>query len=313
VSTPTENINGDKGNGTGVRIHPSRVVEFIGNDLPDWRLSQMGGVWGDSVLQTVDDVLKDFGLTVGGIANMINDAKMDVIKIPDFSKNIANDAYANRLLTRFRYANMSKSTINSLLLDKDEEWQRITTNFGGVPQVLQTLLPIVAGAGGIPVSRLVGQAPAKGLGNSTSGGESDLRNYYDEVTSKQKTVLAPALTMLDQVIVRSALGDFDPSIYYEWTPLYQPDPKELADIAFVKAQATNLDVQMALINEDALRAARINQLIEDGTYPGLDDAIEEHGAEPPEPTPEELAAHTALMNKSQQPAPTKQPQPGADE
>jgi hypothetical protein len=107
--------------------------------------------------------------------------------------------------------------------------------------------------------------------------------------------------------VRSALGTYDPSIYYEWTPLYQPDPKELADIAFSKAQATNLDVQMALINEDALRAARINQLIEDGTYPGLDDAVDEFGAEPPEPTPEELAAYTAMMQGNSSPSSTQPP------
>jgi len=75
--------------GSGVMIHPSRVIEFAGNELPDWRLIPMGGGWGDSVLQTVDEALKDVGLIVGGMANMVNDAKMDVVKIPDFSSQIA--------------------------------------------------------------------------------------------------------------------------------------------------------------------------------------------------------------------------------
>lgn len=45
--------------GPAVLIHPSRVIELAGNPLPDWRLAPMGGGWGDSVLQTVDEVLRD--------------------------------------------------------------------------------------------------------------------------------------------------------------------------------------------------------------------------------------------------------------
>jgi phage-related protein (TIGR01555 family) len=300
VSTPIEGMDLARTPNLGqVQVHPSRVIEFSGNELPDWRLAPLGGGWGDSVLQSMDEMLKDWGLTIGGIANMVNDGKMDVVKIPQLSEKLTTSKHLGKLIERFTLANQAKSSINTLLLDKEEDWDRVQTNFSGLPNLINALMPIIAGAGGIPVSRLMGQAPGKGLSHATSGGESDLRNYYDDVTSKQKTVYSPAMATLDQVLVRSALGKSDPSIYYDWTPLYQPDPKELADIAFVKAQATNLDVQMGLINEDALRKARVNQLIEDGTYPGLDEAIDEFGMEPPQPTPEEIAAHAALMGKSQ--------------
>ena len=81
----------------------------------------------------------------------------------------------------------------------------------------------------------------------------------------------------------SALGKFDPNIDYEWNPLWQSDDATKADIAVKKAQATYQDVQTGLINEDALRRARINQLIQDDWYPGLDDAIDEFGEAPEEP------------------------------
>jgi uncharacterized protein len=55
-----------------IRIHPSRIIEFIGNEMPDWRLIPMGGSWGDSILQTVDDSLRDFAMIVGGLAGLIN-------------------------------------------------------------------------------------------------------------------------------------------------------------------------------------------------------------------------------------------------
>lgn len=265
-----------------VLIHPSRVIELAGNELPDWRLAPMGGGWGDSVLQTVDEVLKDFGLTVGGIANMINDAKMDVVKVPDFSKNISTQEYATKLATRFQTANLQKSVLNALVLDKEEEWSRIQTSFAALPDIMREYMTLAAGAGGIPVSRLMGQSPGRGL-NTTSGGDTDIKNYYDSMASAQKTTLTPAMEPLDQCLIRSATGKYDKNIWYEWNPLYTQDPKDVAAIQLTKAQTTSQYVTMGLINEDALRQGVVNQLLEDGPYAGLEDAIEEYGSKPDVP------------------------------
>lgn len=268
-----------------VQIHPSRVIELAGNALPDWRLAPMGGGWGDSVLQTVDDTLRSVGLVFGGVAAMINDAKMDVVKIPDMTLNMSNEGYKEQLMNRFALANQSKSIISALLLDKEEEWQRINTNFGGLPMVIHEYITLVSGAAGIPVTRLFGQAQGRGLsGGSTGGaGDSDLRNYYDDCAAKQKTTISPTMSNLDQIVLRSALGEFDPNVYYDWTPLYETSAEDKAKIAYQKAQTTQIYVNSNIINEDALRAGIINQLNEDGVYPGLDDAIEEFGDEPEQP------------------------------
>jgi phage-related protein (TIGR01555 family) len=272
--------------GSGAMIHPSRVIEFAGAELPDWRLIPMGGGWGDSVLQTVDETLKDIGLIVGGMANMVNDAKMDVIKIPNFSQNIATTEYANRLLARFAYANQSKSTVNSILLDKEEEWQRIQSNFGGLPNLLHEFFTVVAGAADMPLGRLMSSSSGRAMsggGAATGGGEADLRGYYDRITSKQKTDYSPRMAPLDEVLVRSATGTYDNSIYYDWNPLWQITDAEKAKIALDKVSAMKIEIEMGLLNEDALRKAWANQLIEDGTYAGLEDAIDEFGEEPEEP------------------------------
>lgn len=267
-----------------VQIHPSRVIEFIGNELPDWRLIPMGGNWGDSILQTIEEVIRDIGLMTGGAANMVNDAKMDVIKIPGFTKNITTDEYSNRLLKRFMIANTSKSSINSILLDADEEWNRIQTSFGGLPDLLREFFTVVAGAADIPVSKLVGASPGRGLAaQGSSGGEQDEKGYYDRVASKQETVYRPAMEPLDEVLIRSALGARDPNIEYVWNPLWQMSEDEKAKVDAQKAATTQIYVNLGILNEDALRQSVVNQLIEDQVYPGLEDAIEEFGAEPAVP------------------------------
>ena len=264
-----------------VRVHPSRVIEFAGNELPDWRLAPLGGGWGDSVLQTVEEAVKDFGLTVGGIAAMVNDAKLDVVKVADLARHFSKTDYANKLTARFTAANTMKSLLSVLLLDKDEEWERVTTSFGGLPDVLQRMLMVACAAGGVPMSRLTGQQQGRGLAQQgSSGGEVDLRNYYDRCVSYQKTAITPNLQLLDEVIVRSALGKYDDDIHYNWNPLWQTSDTEKADNAQKKATAVKTYVDAGIFNEDAVRQAVANMITEDGLWPGWEDAIEEHGLEP---------------------------------
>lgn len=285
-----------------VLIHPSRVIEFAGNELPDWRLAPMGGGWGDSVLQTIEDSLTDFAMIRAGTAGMINDAKMDVVKVPDLTQKLSTREKEQTMIKRFLAANMAKSSINTLLLDKEEEWDRIQTSFGGTADMIRVAMTIACAAGGVPESRVMGNAPSRGLaGAGSSGGEVDIRNYYDDIASQQRSVYKPALYALDRCLVQSALGKYDPSIDYEWVPLYHPTPAEKAQVAFQKAQTTQIYVAAGLINEDALRAAVISQLTEDAIYPGLDAAIDEYGAEPdePPPPPEPAAPPPGMIPKGQ--------------
>ncbi len=293
-----EITNVDTEQDVGVRIHPSRVIPFVGAEIPDMRLDQ--NIWGDSVLQAVDDAIKATGHVVGGIASMVVDAKLDVINVPGLTKMLADPVAGPKFLTRFQVANQAKSTINALLLDEKETWNRRQTSFGSLPDLMQQYLTLSAGAARIPVSILLGGAKGKGLGGSEGGGETDIRNYYDGISSEQKNETSPTMSPLDEVLIRAATGSNDETIHYDWRPLWQKSDAEKAEEAAKKATTTKAYVDMGLINQDVLRRASVNQLIEDMTYPGIEDAIEEFGEEPDEPevTEEDVAAHIGMMQKS---------------
>jgi uncharacterized protein len=256
-----------------VRLHPSRVVRFIGLAPPDAITS--GVQWGDSVLQPINDTVKMCGLVAGSLATLISELKVDIIKVPDMTEIVSTAEGTNKLQTRFATANAMKSVINTVVLDSTEEWQRVQANLAGVPEVIATYLQIASGAADIPAGRFLG-LPHRGL-NVT--GEADFRNYYDHLAGLQNTVLTPAMTVLDEVIIRSALGSRPPEIYYEWASLWQLSDGDKADIALKKAQAYQVDVNAGQIPAVALANGRVNQLIEDGTYPGLQKALEDAAAE----------------------------------
>jgi uncharacterized protein len=266
-----------------VKVHPSRVIKLIGMDTADQMLSE---IWGDSVLQPVNDAVKMCGLVTGSLATLVAELKVDVIKIPELKSILSTQAGTTKMINRFSAANAAKSVINTIMIDGNEEWQRIQASLTGVPETLLTYMQIAAGAADIPATRFLGMSPT-GL-NAT--GESDIRNYYDRLAAEQETILTPTMTVLDEVLIRSALGDRPPEVWYEWNSLWQLSDAEKADIALKKAQAYQIDVMTAQLPTVALANARANQLIEDGVYPGLEkaleeaalegDTIEEHNAEP---------------------------------
>ena len=254
---------------TAIKVHPTRVLRFLGKPLPSLRTQD--AQWSDSILQAAYDAIVGASQSLSGIAALIQEAKIDVVKIPGLMHNIGTADYRSRLTERFQMANTGKSIINTLILDKEEEWDRIQQTFNGLPDLMTLFLLIASGAADIPATRMLGQAPI-GL-NAT--GDSDLRNYYDNVGAQQKNVIEPILNRLDEVLIRSALGSRPDDIYYTWKPLWQMSAKEQADVAKVNAEVFQMDMNSGLFDPAVLKKVRTNQLIEEGTYPGLEDAMGE--------------------------------------
>jgi phage-related protein (TIGR01555 family) len=277
--------------GTQVRIHPSRVIPFIGAPIFD-RLTTAADPWGDSVLQVVYDAVQNAASSQQHIASLISEAKLDIIKVPGLSDALSTPEGTKTLTQRFTLANTLKSTINALLLEGDgqtgETWEQKTINFAQFPELMRLFLQVAAGAADIPVTRLLGQSPS-GL-NAT--GDGDIRNYYDNVASRQEVELRPVLAPLDEMLIRHALGSRPAEVHYAWSPLWQLDEVQKADIAAKKAATTKVYYDTGLIPLDALAKAAVNQLIEDSVYPGLEAAIAESPEEPGDSaqTAEERAA-----------------------
>ena len=251
-----------------VEIHPSRMVRLIGLDAPDPMRNQG---WGDPLMSMISDAVNAAGTVAGSVATLISEAKLDVIKIPGLTEIFSTSAGTNRLIKRFTEANVAKSVINGLVMDAEEEWQRIGVQFQGIPEVLQMYLQIASGAADIPMTRFLGMSP----GGLNATGDSDLVNYYDRIASDQELRLTPALEKLDKAVQRSALGKFDENIFYEWRPLWQMSEEQKATIAKQKADSAKVDADSGLVPFEALVQGRCNQLIEDGTYPGLEAALED--------------------------------------
>ncbi len=268
------------GDNAQLEIHPSRLVIFSSNPQPDIELAAATEMaWGDSVLLSVLEAIKQADGTVANIASLVFEAKVDVFRIPNFMASLKDEGYKTRLLERLTLAATAKGINGALLLDREEQYDTKSPSFANLPDILDRFLQIVSGAADIPATRLLGQSPA---GLNSTGEADDLRNYYDRISAMQVIEITPALYRIDECLIRSALGTPDPAIHYRWAPLWQMTDKERADIFKTKADAARAiagtgGASPSLMPIDALSDAPVNAFIEDGSLPGLEAAIDEYG------------------------------------
>lgn len=253
--------------GDSVRIHPSRVVPFIGVPRSDMHMRM--DPWGESAFERIHDAIRDATAGSQAIASMLEEAKLDVIKIPGLSENVTRPDYRAAVLARFGLAMATKSINNALIFDAEEEWEQKTLTFQGLPEIIEKLLQVVAGAADMPVTRLLGRSPA-GL-NAT--GRADLEGYYTMVRSRQETHLRPGIEALDIALIRSALGRKPREIFSEWRTLWSVAETDQAEIDSKRALAIEAYSRSGVFTPEALQAAAIAQLEEDSFLPNIGDAV----------------------------------------
>lgn len=292
------------GEGGQTNIHPSRVVRFSERRFTQQMTGDDG--WGDSIWLRLADSIQNSETGSQVLATLLTEAKIDIVQMPDLATNMSTERHEQALIRRFNIATQLKSVANTLLLDKDDQWNQKQVSFSNLPETVMTLLQVMCGAARMPMTKLLG-SQAKGLNN---GGDIDLKIYYDDISSEQEMELDPAMVGLNEMIVRSALGKYDDGIWHTWSPLYQMSEEEEAGVEEKYAKTAETLVNTGLFPPDALAEAVADRMINSGSWPALEMALKkskqkgeevERGARNYEPTEEELARQAEIERRSADP------------
>jgi phage-related protein (TIGR01555 family) len=183
--------------GRGVRVHVDRLLVF-GGELTGDREKAANAGWDYSILNCVYDILRDQGMTWASAAVLMQQASQSVYKVKDLTRILGSEQGEEELQKRFRMIEMSRSVARAICVDAEgEDLVTISPTFTGIPDLLQQFCNQLAAATRIPVTILMGQAPA-GL-NAT--GASDLRTWEGECVKWQIHVLKPRLERLVRVLL----------------------------------------------------------------------------------------------------------------
>src|SRR3989338_8794693 len=209
-------------------IHESRLLIFKGTRTSKRRRMQNNG-WSYSILQRLYDVMRQFNLSWQSTAHLMSDSAQAIFKLKGLHAQIAANKTAD-ILQRMELVDMSRSVARAVLLDaEDEDFKRDNYNFNGIPDLLDKFMLRLAAAARLPVSLLMGQAPA-GL-NAT--GDSDIRFFYDQVRAEQEHTLRPQLQRLVEILL-ACRGD-QSSFTITFPALWQDTEQEKTNLRKTQA------------------------------------------------------------------------------
>lgn len=218
----------DTASGALIKVHYSRVLRFIGDDLPYWE-AQAEQQWGASVIESIFDEIKKRDNVSWNIAQLTFMASLRVLKMQDLGQMLSalDPASQNELYRTIQAQNWLMSNMGMQVLDATDDMQSHQYTFGGISDVYQQFMMDIAGAARIPATKLFGRSPS-GM-NAT--GESDLQNYYDMIAQEQEGKLRPILNKVLPVLCMSVFGAVPDDLDFEFDPVSEPSDQERSDLA----------------------------------------------------------------------------------
>ena len=218
-----------------MRIHHSRCIRFDGLTLPYWQ-KQAENEWGLSVIEPMWDRMVAFDSVSAGAAQLVYKAHLRVVKFPGFREIVAlgGGPMYQGLLKTIQFIRSTQTNEGLTVLDGDDAFEANSYTFAGLSDMMIQFAQQVSGAADVPMTRMFGQSPA-GM-NAT--GESDMRNYYDGIKSKQEVRLRRAIKLLLDITHRSLWGKPLPDGFnFTFKPLWQMTEEAKSGVASQTVQS----------------------------------------------------------------------------
>lgn len=216
--------------GANILVHETRLVRFWGTRIDPITTRRLAG-WSYSVLQRPYDVIRMFASGFQAAGQLMYDAGQGVFKVTGLAQQMTGPN-KNAILQRFANLDMQRWAGRILLVDKDgEDFDRKPVQISGVSDLLEHFEMRLAAAARMPVTLLMGRAPA-GL---DATGESDMRQWYDSVKSAQINTVEPALVKILDILTMGGWSA-DETNKVVWAGLEEPNDKDDAEVDKIEAE-----------------------------------------------------------------------------
>lgn len=256
-------IRDDETGQTAVRVHHSRVIRFVGRELP-WSEQVIEQYWGESEIEAVyNEVVKRDNVSAN-IAALTFRANINYLESDGLDQLLgaANSRAQQNFWRLMQAQSIMESNFGTRVINKGDAMHNTQYTFTGLPDVYDRMMMDVAGAARTPVTKLFGRSPA-GM-NAT--GESDMQNYYDYIDGLRETELRAIIERLLPVMALSAWGQLPERLEIAFPPMRTPDAKEIAEIAERKTNAILSVYQNDVIDSATVQRELKGMIDETGMY-----------------------------------------------
>lgn len=238
------------------KVHYTRTIRFVGEPLPQ-RESSAVRWWGDSILQSVFTRLRGFASSLIATETILDEFIIGILTIDNLQDLIAGGR-EDLIQSRLQQIDMSKHILNTMLVDKEEEFTRVAARVNGIKDILEFFKDVISSVSGIPQIKLFGEQ-SKGLGSQAAG---NIRMYYDDVSEKQEEELRIPLERIVSLLLKSKNFKSEDkeklieSGHLIFNPLWQLSDNEIAEARHLMAKSDGEYVKTGVLTAEEVAISR---------------------------------------------------------
>ena len=200
---------------------------------------------------------------------------------------------------KVNFMNRYRSNNSIFVCDNEgEDVQNVTSQIAGATDIAKQALEFVAAIDRKPAVKLLGISPA----GFNATGESDIRNYYDHIASKQEK-FRNELMQLIKAVELAEWGETDSSVSFEFNELGKEDEAQKISTSSQLAQMLTALQEHQAISAEEVRA--IMRAYKPANLDSLDEEMpEQEQGQSDSPMADEISKILGAGNAESKDAPT---------
>lgn len=226
-----DNFIGDNGN--VFTFDKSRVKTFVGEVQPYYLRNLLQG-WGASIFEAIIPQLNQYLKANGVILELLDEAKIDILKIFELSTVLASEGGEASIRKRAEIFAEQKNYKNMGVMDAQDDYVQKTMSFSGLNEILEKIFLLICSSIRIPYSKVFGRG-ASGF----SSGEDDLENYNAMIMSELRVPAQPLIKWIANIRCCQLFGRVVDDLTISWKPLRVLSEKEQQELNTSKINALN--------------------------------------------------------------------------
>ena len=207
----------------------SKVFTYTGKLAP-YYLRQMLAGWGMSIFEAVIPQLKEYIKANGVILELLDEAKIDILKIDGLSQILLSAGGTQKIQKRLQIACDNKNYKSMLAMDSADDYQQKQLSFGGLDRMLEKIFLLICASLRIPYSKVFGKG-SNGLG---TGADLDFENYASMVDGEIRQPATKILKKMIDIRCFQLFGRKIDDLKVTWKPMRVMTKKEEQEIETAK-------------------------------------------------------------------------------
>ena len=233
----------------GQKVHTSRMIPVFDNP-PPLLLRPSYNFLGIPQAQILWDYVLHWNECRIYTANLLKKISLLVFKT-DVTGALSTAGGVQAIDTKMQMLGRYRDNDSVAVCDKtDEDIANVQTSIAGCTDIVRQSLEMIAAINRTPAVKLLGISPS----GFNATGESDLKNYYDHIRTKQET-LRPAVEQCLKAIEIAETGKIDPSITFDFRLLGTDNDSAKAMNAQTRINTLGAALDRQVISPEEMRQA----------------------------------------------------------